>query len=214
MDLKILAAVLTTLAAVFVAMNTGSLQTPDTGQGLSLELPDLFSSEPPQANTPVTSQIKILQQNTTMTVNGDITVQSLNEYNSNGVNIVSENDIEFQGFNGELIIAKGNQNNSQIAGDVTGYESSGVQASRNFRLEKHLNTSRIDIKNAEKVSLNFQKADIDLQDTNSSSGITEENTTVNIQSFTGNITAYPENMTLDLQGNISKVEAGQTTFGN
>lgn len=203
MDLKILAAVFTTLAAVFIVMNAGGLGS--TGPGIGGLIPDFFSSENPQPQTGVTADIEVLTENTTMDVNGNITIEGLTQYGD----IKSQNDIEFKYFDGSLRIGNG----SMISGDAEGFTSSGVQVARNFELERDLNTTQVDIKGADRVALEFQRANIDLQATNSSSGIQETNTSVGIQSFSGNITVRPEEMTLSLEGNVSQVEAGQTTFG-
>lgn len=209
MDLKILAAVFTTLAAVFVAMNAGGLSAPENGTGLQGLLPGFLSPEPAQPQTPVSANIKVLTDNTTLNVNGNVTIDGLTQYLSDDVDIQSNSDIEFKNFEGNLMIG----NKSRISGSAEGFTSNGVQVARNFQLEKQLNTSLIQIKGAERVGLRFERADIDLEATNSSSGITETNTSVNIESFTGNITVMPEQMSISLDGNISTVEAGQTTFG-
>lgn len=209
MDLKILAAVFTTLAAVFVAMNAGGLSAPDSGTGLQGLLPGFLSPEPAQPETPVSADIQVLTDNTTMTVNGNVTIQGLTQYLSDDVDIQSDNDIEFKNFEGDLTIG----NDSKISGTAEGFTSNGVQVARNFRLEEELNTSLIEIEGVETVGLEFERADIDLQSTNSS-GITESNKSVSIETFTGNITVRPGEMGLSLDGNISTVEAGQTTFGN
>lgn len=208
MNIKILAAVLTTLTAVFVVMNAGNTTMPETG-GLSGVIPDFFSSENPQPETAVTAEISLLTDNTTMNVNGDTTVEGLNTYTSDEVNIRSDNDIQFQNFEGKLFFG----NRTEISGQAYGFISKGVEVEETFRLEKTLNNTPVDIRNAERVGLDFERANITLDAVNSSSGITETNTSVLIESFSGNMTVMPGSMTVELDGNISRVEAGQTTFG-
>lgn len=207
MDLKILAAVFTTLAAVFIVLNAGGLEA--SGSGIGGLLPEFFSSDNPEPETGVTAEIDILTNNTTMNVNGNITIEGLTKYLSEDVDIQSDNDIEFKNFDGNLMIGNG----SVVSGNAKGFTSKGVKVARNFKLEKELNTSQVSIKGAERVAVNFERANIDLMATNSSSGIQEINTSVGIESFTGNITVKPKEMTLSLEGNVSRVEAGQTTFG-
>lgn len=209
MNIKILAAVLTTLTAVFVVMNAGTAPAPDTGEGLSGLIPDIFSSENPQPETPVTAEINVLDQNTTLNVNGDTTVQGLSTYTSDEVNIRSDNDIEFQNFEGELFFG----NRTEISGQAYGFTSNSVEVEETFNLEKTLNNTQVDIRNAERIGLEFERANITLDAVNSSSGITETNTSVSVQSFSGNITVVPDSMTVQLSGNVSQVSAGQTTFG-
>lgn len=203
MDLKILAAVFTTLAAVFIVMNAGGLEA--SGPGIGGLIPDFFSSENPEPDTGVTAEIDVLTENTTMNMNGNVTIEGLTQYGD----IKSQNDIEFKYFDGDLRIGNG----SMISGNAQGFTSSGVQVARNFELERDLNTTQVDVYGAERVALKFEKANIDLEATNSSSGIQETNTSVGIKSFSGNITVRPEEMTLNLEGNVSRVDAGQTTFG-
>jgi hypothetical protein len=203
MDLKILAAVFTSLAAVFIVINAGGLG--GSGPGIGGLIPEFFSPEAPEPETGVTAEIEVLTENTTMNVNGNVTVEGLTQYGD----IKSQNDIEFKYFDGDVRIGNG----SMISGNAEGFTSSGVQVARNFELERELNTTQVDIEGADRVALEFEKADIDLEATNSSSGIQETNTSVGIQSFSGNITVRPDGMTLSLEGNVSRVEAGQTTFG-
>jgi hypothetical protein len=210
MNIKILAAVLTTLTAVFVVMNAGNApQAPETGQGLQGLIPDIFSQENPEPQTAVTAEITFLTNNTTMNVNGDTTIQGLDTYTSDAVNIRSDKDIEFQNFEGQMFFG----NRTEVSGKAYGFISKGVEVEQTFRLEKTLNNTKVDIKDAERVGLEFSQADISLDAENSSSGITETNTSVRIESFSGNITVTPGLKTVNLDGNISKVEAGQTTFG-
>lgn len=208
MNIKILAAVLTTLTAVFVVMNAGNTGLPEAEGGLGA-IPDIFSSENPQPDTAVTAQINFLTDNTTMDVNGDTTVQGLNTYTSDEVNIRSDNYVQFQNFKGEIFMG----NKTEISGKAYGFTSNGVEVEETFNLEKNLNNTGIDIRNAERVGLEFERANITLEAVNSSSGITETNTSVSIESFSGNITLRPTEKLIELEGNISKVSSGQTTFG-
>jgi hypothetical protein len=208
MDLKILAAVLTTLAAVFIVLNAGGLETSE-GTGIQGLIPDFLSSEPPKPETGVNAEITVLTDNSTVSLNGNVTIEGLKTYLSDDVDIKSNNDIEFKNFEGDIRIGNG----SKISGTAEGFKSNNVKVARNFRLEKDLNTSRIQVLGVDKASISFNRADIDLEATNSSSGIQETNTSVGIESFSGNMTIRPQEMKLDLEGNISSVEAGQTTFG-
>lgn len=212
MDMKILAAVFITLAAVFVVINTGEAQPQDlrTGpSGLSGIFSDLFSSPNPKTETQVEADIKVLSKNTTMNVNGDVTVEGLQKYISGNVDIKSNKDIKFKNFDGQIFIG----NNTTIRGDVEGFTSKGVQVAKSFRLEKEVNTTKIDVTGAKRIGLGFKSADIDVEATNSSTSLTKSNTTVQIDSFTGNMTVRPQEMELSLIGKINTLKAGTTTIG-
>lgn len=212
MDMKILAAVFITLAAVFVVINTGEAQPQNlrTGtSGLSSIVSGLFSSPNPQAETKVEADIKVLSRNTTMNVNGDLTVKGLEKYISGNVDIKSDKDIKFKNFEGQIFIG----NNTTIDGNVEGFTSKGVQVAKNFRLEKEINTTQINVVEAERVGVSFGSADIDVEATNSSTSLTKSNTTVQIDSFTGNMTVLPRQMELSLNGKINTLKAGSTTIG-
>lgn len=212
MDMKILAAVFITLSAVFVVINTGEAQTQDfrTGtSGLSGMISGLFSTPNPQAETQVEADIKVLSPNTTMNVNGDLTVKGLDKYISNNVDIKSNNDIKFKNFDGQIFIG----NNTTVTGNVEGFTSNGVQVAKSFRLEKEVNTTQVNVTGAERVSLDFRSADIDLQAKNSSTSLSKSNTTIQIDSFTGNMTVRPQVMELSLIGEINTLRAGSTTIG-
>lgn len=209
MNIKILAAVLTTLTAVFVVMNAGNAELPETEGGLSGIVPDLFSSDNSRPETAVTAEINYLTDNTTMNVNGDTTIEGLDTYTSDEVNIRSDNDIQFQNFEGSLFLG----NRTEISGKAYGFKSNGVEVEETFKLEKDLNNTPVDIKDAERIGLEFERANITLDAVNSSSGITETNTSVGIESFSGNISVNPGSKTVELDGNVSVVKAGQTTFG-
>lgn len=212
MDMKILAAVFITLAAVFVVINTGEAQPQNlrTGtSGISGIISGLFSSPNPQAETKVEADIKVLSRNTTMNVNGDLTVKGLEKYISGNVDIKSDKDIKFKNFEGQIFIG----NNTTIDGNVEGITSKGVQVAKNFRLEKEINTTQINIVEAERVGVSFGSANIDVEATNSSTSLTKSNTTVQIDSFTGNMTVLPRQMELSLNGKINTLKAGSTTIG-
>lgn len=212
MDMKILAAVFITLAAVFVVINTGEAQPQNlrTGtSGISGIISGLFSSPNPQAETKVEADIKVLSRNTTMNVNGDLTVKGLEKYISGNVDIKSDKDIKFKNFEGQIFIG----NNTTIDGNVEGFTSKGVQVAKNFRLEKEINTTQINVVEAERVGVSFGSADIDVEATNSSTSLTKSNTTVQIDSFTGNMTVLPRQMELSLNGKINTLKAGSTTIG-
>lgn len=212
MDMKILAAVFITLAAVFVVINTGEAQTQNlrTGtSGLSGIFSGLFSSPNPEAETEVSADIKVLSNNTTMNVNGDLKVKGLDKYISNNVDIKSNNDIKFKNFDGRIFTG----NNTTITGNVEGFTSNGVQVAKSFRLEKEVNTTQVNVTGAERVSLGFKAADIGLEATNSSTSLSKSNTTIQIDSFTGNMTVRPQSMELSLKGKINTLRAGSTTIG-
>ncbi|EGQ43190.1 MAG: hypothetical protein J07AB43_11800 [Candidatus Nanosalina sp. J07AB43] len=44
--------------------------------------------------------------------------------------------------------------------------------------------------------------------------IEKEDSSLGISSFTGNITYYASNMSLEMKGNATKVKAGRVSFGN
>lgn len=209
MDMKILAAVLTTLAAVFLVMNAGETPAETSGPGLGALIPAFLSPEPPQPQTRIEADIQIRTENTTMNLNGDLQVEGLTQYISDQVDIKSNQEIEFQNFQGTVFI--GNQ--SRIDGKAEGFTSKGVQVAKNFKLQENINNSKITLEEVKRASLDLKAADIQLDALNSSTSISETNTTVKIESFSGNMTVTPENMSIGLQGNITNVEAGQTSFG-
>lgn len=204
MDMKILAAVFVTLALVFAGMNTETIE----GVGMS-GIGEIFSGQPPETNTGVEAQIKLDRENTTVEVAGDLTVKGLKEYLKGDTNVKSESDIKFKKFRGKIFVA----DTSKVTGRAAGFVSNGVKVDQSLKLEKETNTSLITIENMKRTPLRFERADIQLEELEGSSSISETNTTVNIKSFSGNMTISPQEMTIDLRGNISVVEAGPTRFG-
>ncbi|MFB6174601.1 MAG: hypothetical protein ABEJ87_01330 [Candidatus Nanohalobium sp.] len=202
MDVKILAAVFATLAIVFVGMNSGGLHL----GGLS-GITDIFSSPPPKPDTHVQADIQFHTNNTTMKVNGNLTAEGLTHYSKGDVNINADKPIKFQGFQGTVFI----EDNATISGTAEKLVTPGIQIS-NVHLNRETDTPLIKITGAKMVGLKFRRADINLDKVNGSSSISQTNTTVEIQSFNGNITIRPPEKKISLSGNISKVSAGATTF--
>ncbi|MFB6115302.1 MAG: hypothetical protein ABEK04_03340 [Candidatus Nanohalobium sp.] len=210
MDLKILAAVFLTLTAVFVVINAGGLQAEGGGMsGLSGLLSGFFSNPNPQPETEISADIKVLSKNTTINANGNLTVKGLNQYISENVDIKSRGDIKFINFNGKIWIG----NTTKISGNVEGFTSNGVQVAKSFKLQKTVNTTQINVTGAERIALDFESANIDLEATNSSTSLRKTNTTVSINSFTGNMSVRPPAMEVELNGKINRLKAGSTTFG-
>ncbi|MFB6180762.1 MAG: hypothetical protein ABEJ93_02705 [Candidatus Nanohalobium sp.] len=202
MNSKILTAVLLTLTAAFLFMNTG------TNPGNTL--PDLETQkEKPTPHTPVKLEITSIPSKK-IQVNGDITVQGLKEYTSSKVDIRSKNDILFKNFRGTVRPG----NTSSVNGNAQGFTSNGVDVAQGLKLDLKTSSQEIKVERARKTSLRLEEVDLSLSADNSTTQIIKENTTVEIDSFSGNISFRPQQQLMDLEGRIHLLKAGKTIFGS
>lgn len=223
MDIKILAAVFVSLAAVFTGMDGGvfsesdvrdiqsttGFEAPQASGSFLSDLPviDRFMERPEPGNE-LEAQIVVERGSEMKLRNAELEAQNLREINSPNINIESDEDIEFRKFNGRVEFG----NSTNIIGNAAGLESSGVNISTSVQLDTNLETELINVRNTEKTNFKFSEASIRPLES-SEFPIDTDNSNVNVKSFTGDIEVYTQNRTLNLQGQVHRVKAGKVTYG-
>ncbi len=223
MDVKILAAVLASLAAVFAGMNGGVFSESDirnVQSNAGLETPEISSQgsnipfigqflESPEPENDLEARIEVESGSEMKLRKSSLEPRNLNEISSPGIEINSDEDIKFRTFSGAVKFG----NTTQIKGDTSGLESSGVNISTNLKLDTDFATDQIKVSNTQKTNLDFSEADISPLE-GSDFPINTDNTKVSVKSFTGDIDVYTQNRTINLRGQVHRVSAGKANFGS
>lgn len=222
MDIKILAAVLASLTAIFAGMNGGVFSQSDIREAQSatgIESPEIssYKSDIPvvgkffrraEPENKIQAQIKVEPGSEMNIRKAGLEAKNLREINSPGISIRSDEDVNFKDFQGKVSFG----NNTKIKGKSSGLHSSGVNISTKLQLDTDFSTKHIKVKKTLKTNLDFSEADIKpIND--SDFPINTENTKVSLKSFTGDINVYTQNRTLNLDGLVHRVEAGKAKYG-
>jgi len=212
METKIAGATFVTLAIIFVAMfglgdselendrnqsNEDSLVTqigdyifsnpqPDTSAQISIELNE---------SKPIT-----IQSNTT-------TVQGMRNIEGS-TGIESDEDLSLKNFEGEVSM----DTETNITGSASGFENSQIDVDTDLQIEERLETENITSSGIDRQSFDLDVENVELESSEQDSRFENTNTTVMIQSFSGDIEFLPPNRII-FDGEISKADIGGTTFG-
>jgi hypothetical protein len=217
MEARILAAVFASIMALAVGINGGSLNQADVEdidaqhknllEGIFPESVDIFSmlSNRAEPTKTVTVNITAPGEETINLTDASFSAENLTSYSSESFSISSDSEVTLTGFSGEIVF----DNTTEVSGRATGYLSSGVNSSRSFDFEKELDTKRVSITDAERVKISFSKVSGTVESDSSTSTINSSN--LEIDSFSGNITAYPEEDRYMFEGKINELKAGGLT---
>jgi len=209
MDIKILTAVLASLA-VLIGLSGGNiddlefdrenllpenllgyLDPPEFLQG------DSVSSEPAEIALQVT-------ENTSVGVESGSLILGDGEITADSGTIQAEKEVTFRNFRGDLSLEPGGV---EVDGSASGFRSGSLNISSETDLN-HL-TTEARVKGMKDFDGAFRRANLVLR----SNGSTFEssNSTVRIESFSGNVSMF-ENGTVEMDGNITSLEAGELSW--
>lgn len=217
MEARILAAVFASIMALAVGINGGSLNKADVEnidtqhknllEGVFPESVDIFSmlSNRAKPTKTVTVNVTASGEETIKLSDASFSAENLTSYSSESFSISSDSEVTLTGFSGEIVFG----NSTKVTGRATGYLSSGVNSSRSFDFEKELDTSRISVTGAKRVKISFSKVSGTVESDSSTSTINNSN--LEIDSFSGNITAYPEKDRFLFEGKINELTVGGLT---
>jgi hypothetical protein len=223
MDIKVLAAVFVSLAAVFAGADGGMFSTSDVREvqssaglsapsvgSLTKDLPfvgDFFQR--PEPENDVQARI-VADTGSKFTVRkGDLQARNLTTIKTQSMKVDSNEDISFLSFTGGVKFG----NTTEIDGSASGLLTSDVNVSTAVSLKTGFETDRIEINNTQKTNLKFSDAAISPID-GSDFPIDTENEKIDVTSFTGDITIYPANQTLVIDGKVHSITAGKTSYGS
>lgn len=224
LDGKILAAVLTTLAAVAVSTGQGigaqdvELDAPERSEYSFSDLLDnpvnnvrsIFTRKPEPENS-VTAELRLhsIDQEKISLKNSRISLPMKRSVGLGGKSVETDSGIVLTNFTGDFKIS----NHTSISGKTLGLNSSGVKIRGSSKINEKLNGSTIDIQGTEKSSVNLEMVNGSISSESSSTQF-DNPRNLDINSYSGDIMFYPVNRTILLDGKVSKLEAGGFTFGN
>ena len=218
MDAKILAAVLVSLAAVFAGADGGMFSTQDVRNiqedaGLEAPSTSLIPSKipvigdllkKPKPTNKVKAEIVLHGEESFRIKKAGLKASKLTEINARNMKIDSDRDIKFTGFNGKVKL----NNQTELDGSATGFQTSNVNITTATGLNTAVDTQRIEVENTSRTGFKFSKASIGpTQGSNFS--LDTSNTNLDINSFTGNVTIYPREKKLVIDGKVDKLNAGK-----
>jgi len=220
MDPKILAAVFASIAAI--AVGTGGTGSVDNFQNIqpqdiidSLSDTSKFFPENIEEKPEPDNKVKITMEANSDSAgiqlqNSDITVQEFTRLESESKIISSDEALTFSGFTGDIGIHRDNE--TVISGESKGFTSSGVNFTQKLDLDFRTGSESIVAEKVEKTGISLEDADVEVISQEEDTTIEKGNSPVEINSFSGKISIYPDNMTVILNGRVDKVEAGGTVY--
>lgn len=220
MDPKIMTAVFASIAAL--AVGTGGSGSIDNFQNLnpqdlvgqfSTSPSDIISqfSEKPEPENPVRTVIEIESASSSISIrSGGLLVQDFENLESSSREISSDESLKFLEFSGKTVLSTGND--TLISGKSNGFSSSGVSFRKSMKLNFRTDSEKISAENVSKTAVKMEDVNIRMESLEDSTVIQKENTKLKINSFSGDITLFSENMTVILDGEVDTLNAGGTSF--
>ncbi len=223
LDGKILAAVLATLTAVAAGTGGGSVDT----QGFVPEVPETpdvsglngpidkitnFFNSIPEPERSLEAELKILSmyEDTIKLEGASLTASDLTDIKADNNKIVSDSYMKLTGFKGQLNAGE----NTTLEGKISGLSTSGVNVSGKMKVNEKMNSERIRMFNVRKTPLKFAEVRGSVSSEDAFTRFRSGSRSLDINSFKGNITVYPENKTMYLDGKVDKLSYGNFSYGS
>lgn len=209
-----MAAVFASIIALAVGINGGALdktdvqniqpQQKDVLRSIFPKSIDIFSmiSSQPEATKTVVVNVTAEGEEYLKVSQASISAGNLTSYSTDGFSVSSDSELVLTGFEGKITV----DNTTEVSGSVSGYVTSGVNSSKDFRFEKELNSDTVYIKGAYRVKVDLSEVSGTVKSKSSTSRI--DSSSLSIDSFTGNITLRPSENRYIFEGRIHKLEAG------
>jgi hypothetical protein len=223
LDGKILTAVFATLAALGTAMNGGHIDSGDLQDIKTSSNNRNFDSLMPESLGAFTELMQNPKPDTSVKVEVEIDdlsgqkmkISSASLYANNLTNvkigkrrIESDEELKFYGFNGKVDPGTPTDFKGRSKGIVT----SGVNISGRYSVEEEISTDRIVMTDVIRSEIKLNDISGSIKSNTSSTTIRDDETDLDINSFSGNITVLPRNRTFILDGKVNKLEAGDISF--
>jgi|GEM_PF-637563 len=227
-DVKILTAVFASLAATAVVINGGAADLdPDLDNGVEenidqgLELYQLiedplekireqFRTYPEPENS-IQAELEIQQldqQEINIRNSGKLYIQDLEKVDIGSNQVTSEEPITLHGYQGKIQSG----NTTQFEGNINQITSSKVNITGTTSFQQETNTTQIKLENVEKTPLKLENIAGNIESGDSSTEFNEPTRTIEINSYTGDITIQPGAETVKLDGKVHTLKAGTLTI--
>lgn len=223
LDTKVLTAVFATLIAFAATLHSGTF-----GQG-TIKSEISTASKPSQLNNLIPSKLDRFQlfQNPeptnelTATVHvaeiageelkikaGTVEINNMTQIKFGAKKASSNKEIKFYGYNGRIKPGKV----SELEGSAKGFISNGVNVSGSMNIREEAETRKITFRNVERSKINLENIEGTINSNTTSTTIKDAETDLKINSFSGDMTIYPKNGTVRLNGKVARLEAGSVSF--
>gem|GEM_PF-2691549 len=217
MDPKILAAVFASIAALTMSgtgsmeelQNFGSqdfLQDMQLPSGIGDIIGNIGENPAPENRARIDVTFKSVETVLEATGKG-LLVENYTNLESESRGFDSANPLEFKDYSGKISIS----NETVIGGKASGFLSESLNYTHSMNLDLSTDATRIEIKEADRSKINLNNVDINFE-SESGTEISAENAPLKINSFSGNISIYPDEKRMTIIGLFDRVEAGTTSF--
>jgi hypothetical protein len=222
MDPKILAAVFASIAAIAVGTGGGSL---DGIQDLQVNNPQSLIGQFSGSTTGILGQltekpepensvrVRIVAGSDDLKLglsSSELDIEDFNELESSNRRISSDESLTFTGFDGGIGLDRGNE--TSVEGRSQGFRSSGVNFTQRMKLDFSTDSGVIRLEGVKRNSVKLGNVDVEMVSETDDTVIEKGDADVNINSFSGTVRIFPENMTVILNGRVDRFESGGTAF--
>lgn len=140
-------------------------------------------------------------------IDGDLILEGLTSFESDGTDISSNDDIRFQSFTGGLTF--NSSEHVKISGEAEGITTSDVEISEDLNLDFDSESSSFNIVNMTGENYFFENSTYDLK-TNDSTLTGNANSS--FDNFQGNLSVSTSDMTLNFTGGLIGFNSGEFSF--
>lgn len=224
LDGKVLTAVFVTLTGVAAALGGGSLDT-DNIKESSISAPGDFSYsdlmpdtikdldvfENPEPETSMSAQLYIENiEGLDFRASGATIETDIDEFDMDHRKVSSEENFVFKDSNTNFNFGN---NTVKISGTTSNVQTSNVNITGMTTIEKEFETEKLVIKDIERTALNIDGVRGDI-DSGAGSTTLGEYKLLSVDSYSGDISIYLENNTLEMDGKVHRLEAGPFSLGS
>lgn len=222
LDGKILAAVLATLTAVAAGTGGSSFDTQDAIPEVpeTPELPDLgpidrlteFLNTVPEPERDLKAELEVtsIEDDVIKFKGATIRASDLYSVNADKKRIMSEKPLTLKGFKGKFNPGR----NTSLQGTISGVLTEGVNITGSMRVNVEMGSERIDVSDIGKTPLSLEGAKGSVSSGDAFTRFREGSRGLEVNSFSGNMTVYPENRTIYLNGKVDKLSYGNFSYGS
>lgn len=212
METKIAGATFVTLAVIFLAMfglgdsELESNMNQSSEEGILTQIGD-YIFEKPQPDTSAEISIELKESKPINVQSNRTTVEGMKSIEG-PTGIESDEDLTLKNFEGKVSM----DTETNITGSASGFENSQINVETDLQIEESIETENITSSGIDRQSFDLDVDNVELESSEQDSRFVNRNTTVMIESFSGDIEFLPPNRII-FDGEISKADIGGTTFG-
>lgn len=219
LDLKILAAVLVSLAAFGMVSGSSSMTLDKPSEMLSQDFDNIGPRslgafigviDDDETREEVYAELNFNSSgNQEMSVKaGSLNVEDLDAVKLEEGTVSSDSSIMFLNFTGTVGLAK----ESTVSGSANTIVTSGVNLTGDYNFGERISTPRITAQDATVEKMKVKNVNGVIESGSTSSRL-QDDTEVNIRGFNGEVEIQPINGTIVFDGSVTRLEAGSVNIG-